>query len=58
MSAIDALSAAQNGVPDPMTAAEQLEALLDLPKVGVKILGARVVGRGARASVQIRLSND
>jgi hypothetical protein len=43
--------------PDPIEAAEQLAALLDLPSVDVDIRGARVSGQGSRASVQIQLSN-
>jgi hypothetical protein len=42
--------------PDPIEAAEQLAALLDLPSVDVDIRGARITGQGSRASVQIRLS--
>ena len=58
MSTIDDLASTQNGQLDPIEAAEQLAALLDLPSVGVQIRRARVTGRGSRASVQIELSND
>jgi hypothetical protein len=54
---IEALAATQNGAPDPMSAAEQLAALLDLGTVGLSIRGARIVGRGARASADLRLSD-
>lgn len=55
----DRLEASLNGgVPDPITAAEELAALLDLPSVGLSIRGARVVGRGARASADLHLSDD
>lgn len=47
----------RNGTPDPMTAAEQLAALLDLGSVGLSIRGARIIGRGARASANLRLSD-
>lgn len=57
MTALDDLAATQTGAPDPMTAAEQLAAMLDLLSVGVTIRGARVTGQGSRASVQIALSN-
>lgn len=43
--------------PDLITAAEQLAALLDLPAVGVSIRGARIVGRGSRASADLYLSD-
>ena len=57
MSATDQLAAEQAGPLDPMTAAERLSALLDLASVGLSIVGARVVGRGSRASADIRLSD-
>ena len=41
-----------------ITAAEQLAILLDLPSVGLSVRGARVVGRGSRASVDIYLSDN
>ncbi len=42
--------------PD-ISAAEQLAILLDLPSVGLSVRGARIVGRGSRASVDIYLSD-
>ena len=59
MNPVEDLAALQssNGAPDPMTAAEQLAALLDLPSVGLGIRGARVYGRGRTARVEIDLSN-
>ncbi len=59
MNPVEDLAAMQerNGTPDPMTAAEQLAALLDLPSVGLGIRGARVYGRGRTARVEIDLSN-
>jgi hypothetical protein len=54
---VDQLAAEQNGAPDPISAAEQLGALLDLAAVGLTIRGARIVGRGARASADLRLSD-
>lgn len=43
--------------PDPIGAAEQLAALLDLASVDIQVRGARTFGQGSRASVQIDLSN-
>jgi len=43
---------------DPIEAAERLAELLGLPKVGLGIRGARIVGRGAKASADIFLSDD
>jgi len=57
MSAVDELASDQKGPLDPMTAAERLSALLDLPSVGLTVVGARVVGRGSRASADLRLSD-
>lgn len=54
---VDQLAAQQGAVPDAITAAEQLAALLDLGSVGVTIRGARIVGRGSRASADIYLSD-
>jgi hypothetical protein len=56
VSAIDEL-AALNGAPDAKTASEQLTALLDLASVGLAVTGARVVGRGGKASADVYLSN-
>jgi hypothetical protein len=42
---------------DPIAAAEQLAELLRLPSVGLSIRGARIVGRGARASADVYLSD-
>lgn len=42
--------------PDPIDAAEQLGALLSLPP-GAGVRGARLVGQGSRASVEIDLAN-
>ncbi len=58
MSTIDDLTAAQSAIPDPISAAATLTALLDLPSVGLAIRGARVVGRGSRASADLYLSDD
>lgn len=55
MSTVEELAAMQG--PDPIGAAEQLGALLDLASVGLTIRGARVVGRGSRASADIYLSD-
>src|SRR5688572_24383453 len=60
MSSVDELATVQNGnggSPDPITAAEQLTALLDLGSVGLEIRGARVVGRGSGASADVYLSD-
>lgn len=56
MTTIDELQEMQ-GIPDPIAAAEQLTVLLDLDSVGLSVRGARVVGRGSRASVDLRLSD-
>ena len=56
MSTVDELAALQ--VPDAIEAAAQLAALLDLPSVGLDIRGARIVGRGSKASADLRLSDD
>lgn len=56
MSTIEELAALQ--LPDPMTAAEQITALLDLPSVGLRIRGARIVGRGSSASADVFLSDN
>ena len=55
MSTIDDLAAIQ--VPDAIEAAAQLEALLDLPALGLSIVSADIYGSGSRAAVEIRLSN-
>lgn len=57
MTTIDDLAAEQSGVPDPLKARELLGALLDLPSVGLFIRGARVVGRGSKASADLHLSD-
>ncbi len=49
---------AQQVAADPIAAAEQLADLLGLRDVGLSIRGARIVGRGARASADIFLSDD
>lgn len=54
MSAIDDLAAMQG--PDPIAAAEQLNALLSLPE-SASVRGARVTGQGSRAAVEIDLAN-
>jgi len=56
MSTVDDLAALQ--VPDAIEAATQLAALLDLPSIGLQIRGARIVGRGSKASADLRLSDD
>lgn len=55
MSAVDELAALQ--VPDAIEAAGQLAALLDLASVGLEIRGARIVGRGSKASADLHLSD-
>jgi hypothetical protein len=60
MTNVDLLSSVQavtSGTPGVASAAEQLTALLDLPTVGLNISGARIVGRGSRASADIYLSD-
>jgi hypothetical protein len=64
MSGVDELAVAQaaarrNGTADPESAAEQLTALLDLESgyPGLRVVGARVVGSGGRASADIYLSD-
>ncbi|MGI8731138.1 MAG: hypothetical protein ACR2LK_14345 [Solirubrobacteraceae bacterium] len=57
MSTVDDLAVMQNGSPDPISAAEQLAALLDLGSVGIDVRGARVYGRGRTARVEVDLSN-
>ena len=54
MSAVEDLAALQG--PDPIAAAEQLNALLSLPE-GASIRGARMTGQGSRATVEIDLAN-
>ena len=56
MSTVDDLAAMQ--VPDAIEAAAQLAALLDLPSVGLEIRGARIVGRGSKASADLHLSDE
>lgn len=57
MTTIDDLATEQGAVPDPISAAEQLAELLRLPAVGLSIRGARVVGRGSKASADLYLSD-
>lgn len=57
MSTIDDLAAEQRSLPDPIAAAEALTALLDLGSVGLSIRGARIVGRGSKASADLHLSD-
>ena len=57
MTTIDDLNAMQTPEQDPIAAAEQLAAMLDLPSVGLAIRGARIVGRGSRASADLYLSD-
>lgn len=57
MSAIDDLSTDQNGRPGPEAAAEQLTAILGLHSVGLRVTGARVVGRGSLATADLYLSD-
>ncbi len=53
-----ALAAAILGRPDPHDEArEELEAILGLQEVGVRVLRLTMTGQGARASAQILLSN-
>lgn len=59
MNPVEALAATQrNGAaPDPITAAEELGALLDLPSVGIDVRGGRTYGRGRAQRVEIDLGN-
>lgn len=43
--------------PDPVAAAKELAALLDLPSVGLTIRGGRIVGHGSEATADIYLSD-
>lgn len=52
-----ALEAELAGTRDPIAAAEQLAELLRLPDVGLAIRGARIVGRGSKASADLYLSD-
>jgi hypothetical protein len=54
---IDDLASLNGARLDPIAAAEQLSAILNLDSVGVRITGARVVGRGADASADLFLSD-
>lgn len=54
MNTVDELAAMQG--PDPIAAAEQLDALLSLP-AGASVRGARLTGQGSRATVEIDLAN-
>ena len=56
MNPLDELAALQ-AQPDPIAAAEQLAALLDLTSAGITIRGARIYGKGRTAAVEIDLSN-
>jgi hypothetical protein len=57
VSTIDDLAARQSGSPDPVSAAEELAAILDLGSVGLSIRGGRIVGRGSSATADIYLSD-
>jgi hypothetical protein len=57
MSNLDDLAAEQKSEQDPIAAAEQMGAILDLPSVGVGVRGARIVGRGGSASVDLYLTD-
>jgi len=54
MSAVDDLAAMQG--PDPIAAVEQFDALLSLP-AAAGCRGARIIGHGSRAAVEIDLAN-
>lgn len=54
MSTLEELAAMQG--PDPINAAEQLDALLSLPP-GASVRGARMIGHGSRATVEIDLAS-
>jgi hypothetical protein len=54
---VEALAATQNGTADPVAALAELDAILDLPAHGLAVRAARIVGRGARASADLRLSD-
>lgn len=55
--AIRLIDAASNGRPDPISAAEEIADILDLPSVNITITGARIVGRGGGASADVFLSD-
>jgi len=58
MSAVHDLAAAQNGNgADPISAAEQLEALWDLQSIGRTIRGARWIGKGPASTVDVHLDD-
>lgn len=58
MSATEDLARLQRpGVPDALSAGEALTELLDLPAVGLRVTGGRIVGAGITASADIYLSN-
>lgn len=57
MSVIDELSASQSSKPDPITAAQELAAILDLASVELSIRGGRIVGRGSSATADLYLSD-
>lgn len=56
MSALDKLGA-YSGRPDPLDAAEEIAAILDLTTVDIVVTGARIVGRGGGASADLFLSD-
>lgn len=56
---VDAGGALSNGTPpNSEDAAIELAGLLGLPSVGLAVTGARIVGRGSRASADLSLSDD
>src|SRR5688572_4921663 len=59
MSAVDEMHAAQvaDRAPDAIAAAELLTELLGLADIDLTIRGARIVGRGSRASADLYLSD-
>lgn len=57
MTTIDDLANGQNRQPDPIAAAEELTAILDLASVGLTIRGGRIVGNGSSATADLYLSD-
>lgn len=57
MTNIDDLARRQSLDIDPVEAAEELTAILDLESAGVKVRSARIVGRGTNATADLYLSD-
>lgn len=54
---LDQLADQQTAAPDALGAAEKLGALWDIAPAGIWVRGARIIGRGRIAGVEIDLSN-